>query len=253
MSKGFRKASHVGLLLVFVGLVASPAVAQQMGICAGWMPNYSSYCTLATPALDIGSTSNANPVFNIGVNDGGSATAMLIVLIPQSSTTTVNSLTFTATFTQGASSNTVNAAAFGTSPYVSNQLLLQYLGLPCASNGGCNGVDYHFNSINAIQLVAGTLGYSVYALNTGLTVLGPTLTGGPQVVGVSFSSFSSGSGFPVGTIFLALGLQNGQVVYKTPLTLGMITTPEPVSLSLFGAGLIAVGAYVRHRGKRVAK
>ncbi len=272
MSNTYSKACFAVLTLFLLAL-ASPSFAQTwsqypendpidpvMGICTGWsFMGSSSYCTLATPALDMGTTQNANPTFNIGMNDGHSSDAMLIVLIPQASTTTVNGLTFSATFAQGSATNTVNnVTAFGTLPFVSNQELLNYLGLTCNSNGpgsSCNGVDYHFNSINGLQTVAGTTGYSVYQIASGFTVIGPAGTGGPTIVGVSFSSFSSGSGFPAGTIFLALGLQSGQVVYKTPLTLAeqLTPVPEPVSLSLFGAGLIAVGAYVRRRGKLAAK
>lgn len=259
MSKAFRRTIQLVALVAFVALVATPSFGQVMGICAGWMPNSSPYCTLATPALEIGTTQSTNPTFNIGVNDGGTATAMLIVLIPQTSTTTLNSLSFTATFSQAGHTDVV---ATGTAfapvsghPFVSNQELLHYLGLTCSSSGNCNGMDYHFDSINALEVVANNPAYSVYKLNTTFTVLGPTLTNGPTIVGVSFSG-GSFTGFPVGTIFLALGLnQSGQVIYKTPLTMGEEVTPvpEPVSLSLFGAGLVAVGAYVRRRGKRVAK
>ncbi len=258
MLKAFRKITPVVALVAFIAVMTSPSVGQVMGICAGWMPT-SSYCTLATPALEIGTTQNANPIFNIGVNDGGDGVATLIVLIPQTSTTALNSLTFSATFSQtGQTDVTASATAFTPAsghPFVSNQELLHYLGLVCGSNGNCNGVDYHFDSINGVQAVAGTLGYTVYKLNTPFTVLGPTLAGGPTIVGVSFSSFSSGTGFPVGTIFLALGRINGNILYKTPLTLGEEVTPvpEPVSLTLFGAGLLAVGGYVRRRAKHSRK
>ncbi len=277
MTKPYRSVCWLTVLLF---LLASLSFAQTwsqypeddpydpvMGICTGWsFLNSSSYCTLATPVLDMGSTQNGNPTFNIGMNDGHSANAMLIVLIPQASTTTIDTLTFTATFSQtGQTIETLNASAYvplSGNPFVSNQELLQYLGLTCNANApgsscNCNGADYHFNSINNLQTVAGTAAYSVFAISDGLFVAGPSSKNpqGPMIVGVSFSNFSSGTGFPTGTIFLALGLQNGLVAYKTPLTLadqitGVTPVPEPVSLTLFGAGLLAVGSYVRHRTKQ---
>ena len=237
-----------------------------MAICASWSYLNASYCNVATPALDIGTTASSNPTFNIGMNDGQSTqNVLLVALVPTASTTAVSSMSFSATFTQNGSFHTLNnVTAHAAPPFVSNQELLTYLGLTCNANwpgGSCSGNDYHFNSINALQTVAGTHGYSVYLMSAGFGTVGPanhTLSG-PQIIGVSFSNISGG-GFAAGTIFLALGVNNGQVVFKTPLTLAEetlngppppVTTPEPVSLSLFTLGLAGMGALRKHRGKLV--
>lgn len=253
------RVASVGLVVLVFGI---PLQAQVMGICAGWMESadfppgsLSSDCTLATPALEIGTTLNSNPTFNIGVNDGGVASNVtLLALIPQSSTTGLNSLTFTATFTQGIFTNPVNASAFSPPsglPYVwtpDNQLLVSsYLSsILTAIN---TGADYHFDNINNLQVVPGTMGYSAYVMDTGFGVLGPTLTNGPTLINVSFSNFSAGGGFPTGTIFLALGQDaDGNVIYFTPLTVGLQRVPEPSTMLLLGSGLAALAVLRRWRG-----
>lgn len=221
-----------------------------MGICVAWVPNSSSYCTAATPSLEIGSTESSNPTFNIAVNDhGSSASTDLVVLIPTSGATT--NLTFTATFQAYDSSGTavgpaisVSASAASLTPFSSGLLLSSYLGLTVQP-----GQDYHFNSINGVESIGGTSGYTAYLLQTSIPLLGQSAGGG--YVTVSFSNFSGGSGFPVGTIFLALGNDSGgAIIYNTPLTQGLETVPEPMTLSLFGTGLLGIALMVRRRMRK---
>lgn len=265
MSQVKRMALAVIVFCLAAFVLGQPAHAQVadpiMEICNPGSGVVSTACTAATPAFDIGTTSNPNPTFQIGVNDGGVTNeVLLLALVPQPTGTGVNSLTFNATFTQGTSTNTLTTVTAFNSPSgppfaptatnMNPELVQDYLKLICnssASGSSCdnNGADYHFSSINNLQIVPGTGGYTVYEMNPGFIALGKNAPGGPLVINVSFSSFSGGaSGFPLGTIFLALGLQsfNGveEVIYKTPLTLAEEVVPEPSTMVLAGSGLIGI-------------
>lgn len=248
MAKILKFAALLGLIGFAFSLSAH---AQVMGICAGWVPDSSSYCTPASSTLDIGSTGNLNPTFNIALNANSNKTTEsteLVILIPQSGTSGLNSLSFDVTFTPsgGGPSVTMTATAYsgmGGMPFTSSSGgLVSYLGLTAL-----NGTDaYQFNNINALQTVGGTSAYTAYLVNVPMG-----LTGGSGYVTVSFSNFSSGSGFPYGTIFLAYGNDaSGNIIYKTPLTDGLQTVPEPMTLGLFGTGLLGIALMVRRRMRK---
>lgn len=240
------KILKLGLLCGLMGFLFSPSAhAQVMGICAGWVPNYSSYCTLATGTVDIGTTNNSNPTFNVALNGNSNKTTAsteIVILVPQSATS--GSLEFTATFTPsgGGTPVTVSAMLQPTTFTSSSSNLISFLGygsVPGAQN-------YKFNNINAVSTVPGVTGYTAYvadAANLGLT-------GGSGYITVSFN-FTNGSGFPLGTIILAYGNDaSGNITYFTPLTDGLQTVPEPMTLGLFGTGLIGIAFVMRRRMRK---
>ena len=238
-------------IVVIVALVLAtlcfpaPAKAQVMGICTGWTwAAGSTSCTVATPALEIGTSTNPNPTFQIAINGGGTTVnTMLIVLVPNTSTSSLN---FTARF------NGMAATGLTTVNWSSGTLLSSALSLTLAGGGG--PTDYSISgggggALSGVQSVPGVTSYGVYAFTIGQGVSDPN-SGGAQNISVSFGNFTNGSGFPLGTIFLAVGLNSsGQVTYTTPLTLGVesVSTPEPGEMPQLLLGLLFVGAFLGRR------
>lgn len=242
MAKILRLAVLVGLCTFAFSLTAH---AQVVGICAGWVTNSSSYCTPASSTYDIGTTMNSNPTFNVALNGSSGATTTsteIVVLVPSSMSGT---LSFTATFTPsgGGSGVTVSASVYPNFNSSSGSLVtfLGFGSVPGAQN-------YKFNNINAVSTIPGVTGYTAYVFDA--SSLG--LTGGSGYITVSFNGLSDGSGLPPGTIILAFGNDaSGNIVYFTPLTDGLQTTvPEPMTLGLFGTGLLGIALMMRRRMRK---
>jgi hypothetical protein len=59
-----KRATKIGFAIVLLSLLhAAGGHAKVTGICAGWVPNNSTYCAAATPSLDIRTTTSPNPSF----------------------------------------------------------------------------------------------------------------------------------------------------------------------------------------------
>lgn len=275
-------AGCAGLLLLLI-LPVHPVNAQVldpvMQLCGGLSP---TMCTVAGPSLEIGSTINTNPTIFVTNNDGGITDhVVLLVLVPNSST----SLSFTANFS-GKNTTTLvpGSVSVGSGsgtpwldtsgkPLLTSSGLLTNLGSPSKGGpanykiDGLGGMAPPGGDLSTIQIVPGTTSYVVYAIascatfnSTINTCLGTTLgtSGNASSLGqinlqVSFSSFSSGTGFPVGTIFLALGLDSGgNTLFSTPLTVGLEVVPEPSSMLMLGSGLLVLGTALRWRWRKQA-
>lgn len=242
------KLLRMGLLLGVMAFAFSSSAHAQggvMGICtdASWLPGGSSYCTLATSTMDFGTTGDSNPTFNIGLSATSTSSTDLVVLVPNSDST-LSSLSFTATFQLYSSSGTpmgsemVSSTVYGPTLFSSgNTLLADTLGLTLQGAG-----DYNFSAVLDHELVPGTSSFTAFYLPTSIQ-----LTSGEYVT-VSFA-FTSGSGFPYGTIFLALGDNvSGAITQTTPWTTSLQeTVPEPMTLSLFGTGLLGIAWLMRRR------
>lgn len=216
----------------------APAQAQHhLGICTEWNPDFGTFdCDLATPGLQIGSTSDeTNPSFSIAANDGTSYTnVVLLVLVPDdpSVVLTASFNSATAVSPDGSYSFVENNLLFASMPN-DLSILSQLYDEPIEG-----GVDWHFNSIGPNISVVPVTEYTVIVFETGEPVLGKNATGGPVTITVDITGT-----LPIGSIFMVYGLNTStswSVDTSNPLTLGLQVVPEPASAILLFPGLVGL-------------
>ncbi len=244
---GWLVICGVALLAIF----ATPTHADDnngrgvLGICAGWMegPGFlSPDCEILGDDSPVGMalTTASNPHFSIWSN-GGDHTVVnvsLLVFIPDGSPPP----TFTVTFEQNGtmlpamSSMSVPNGAFG-----SGQHVLQDVFSIATFN---HGTDYFIGNLNGVQSVPGVTSYNVFLFASEFDMDTSNLN---NVINVWFG----GEALPAGTIIVAIGYNSyGEVVFLTPLTVGVQVVPELSSLILLGAGLLGLAGFARRKRNR---
>jgi hypothetical protein len=211
-----------GALLAASSLAAPAAKAQEFQLC-----NNNTYCTSATNTIDVGTTTNTNPTFDITITAQTAPEVDLVALIPD--TASVSPTPFTASFNSGAQTDGIWKGTFNSAS------LWDVLGIT-------KGPDYNFSSFTSTTSGpdANVTGFNVYEWGAGTN-----LSSSGQIS----VSFGSGTIFPVGADFLAVGTNtDGSYYAKTPFTtqLEVVSVPETGSkgmlllsvLSLFGTFLL---------------
>lgn len=232
----------MGNIIKFAGAAtfAAPIV---MFVAPASADSLHGYCTSPTPAcIDNGNITptTANPptfaFLKDGAGDADVGNFYLEVLVPNSALNG-STLSFMITGTNTAVGS-LNSAVYSMTAFgpPGNPMLSDYLGIP----GNANPLGAFIGLTQAYAPAA--TGYYVYQFDFGNVDFG---AGDP--------SFSSNSGLPIGSVILAYfdtckgkGCTGLGDWVSTPnsaaliLTTDHVTTPEPATISLFGAGLIAL-------------
>ena len=221
-----RVVVTAGLAMVVSFLAAPAAKAQAFQLCN----TGDTYCTPATTTVDIGTTTSTNPTFDITLTSGSVPVVDLVALIPDGSSVTPSS--FTASFNSGTGVAPTAPGEFNSS---SGELwsVLSITG----------GADYNFLSFvgSTRGPDAGVTGFQVYEWSSIATDFS-----GSSPIAVSFSD---GTSFPDGALFLAVGTESNNTTYvaKTPFTTALaVSVPESGSKGmLFLSVLVLFGMFLR--------
>lgn len=224
-----RVAVTAGLAMV-VSFLAAPAAKASDGVFQ-LCNTGDAYCTPATTTVDIGTTTSTNPTFNITLTAASASVPVvdLVALIPDGSSVTPSS--FTASFNSGTGVAPTLRGDFTSS----TDELWSVLSIT-------GGADYNFLSFvgSTRGPDAGVTGFQVYEWSS----IATDFSGSSQIA----VSFSNGTSFPEGAMFLAVGTDsNYNYVAKTPFTTTLaVSVPESGSKGmLFLSVLVLFGMFLR--------
>ena len=224
-----RVAVTAGLAMVASFLAAPAAKAQAFQLCN----TGDTYCTPATTTVDIGTTTSTNPTFDITFTGSANVTSVpvvdLVALIPDGSSVTPSN--YTASFNSVTGGSPTALGEFNSS----SSELWNVLGIT-------KGADYNFSSFvgSTRGPDAGVTGFQVYEWSS----IATDFSGSSQIA----VSFSDGTSFPDGALFLAVGTDgNNNYVAKTPFTTTLaVSVPESGSKGmLFLSVLVLFGMFLR--------
>ena len=212
-----------GFAMVVSFLAAPAAKAQAFQLCN----TGDAYCTPATSTVDIGTTTSTNPTFDISITSGTAPVVDLVALVPDGSS--VSPSNFTASFNSGTGVAPTQLADFSSGD------LWTVLNIS-------GGADYNFSSFVSSTRGpdAGVTGFQVYEWSSIATDFS-----GSSPIAVSFSD---GTSFPDGAMFLAVGTDTSNNYYaKTPFTTQLaVSVPESGSKGmLFLSMLVLFGMFLR--------